>query len=449
MNRWIFEAAKIIENVLEFYPAKAKKIIFEKFKIKAMRTFTYFFLFLICFKLSAQIKFEKGYYLNNQNQRIDGYIKNQDWKNNPTEFEFKKQLEEIQSESIQMSDASEFCIEGQSIFKRCDVNIERSTDNLRNLSHDRNPVWKKETLFLKVIVQGKASLYQYVDPRIYKYFYQIENKPVEQLVCIKYFDNQSGSDEVKTNSFYKNQLYNFVRCEDQKMEFFDQISYNQSDLLKQFSKYNNCNGEKVQSKFETPKGIFVLKITAGINNAKLKVDDINYHYNFGTSFSNKIVINGGVEFEYFLPFNKYKWSIFTNPSYAKYSNSEKYTRNIDNNPVLGTVTFNTEVEYNNLEISIGARYHFLINENSKLYLGLAYVFNSSLNSGINVKRDGVLIEDYDVKPNTNFLLGLGYNYHKKIGIECRYYTTTNLLNGYVKMNADYSVMGVVLSYNFL
>ena len=31
MNRWIFEAAKIIENVLEFYPAKAKKIIFEKF----------------------------------------------------------------------------------------------------------------------------------------------------------------------------------------------------------------------------------------------------------------------------------------------------------------------------------------------------------------------------------------------------------------------------------
>ena len=37
----------------------------------------------------AQISFEKGYYIDNSNQKVDCLIKNVDWKNNPTSFEYK------------------------------------------------------------------------------------------------------------------------------------------------------------------------------------------------------------------------------------------------------------------------------------------------------------------------------------------------------------------------
>ena len=40
--------------------------------------------------LQAQTKFEKGYFVDNSGQRTEVLIKNLDWKNNPTEFEFKK-----------------------------------------------------------------------------------------------------------------------------------------------------------------------------------------------------------------------------------------------------------------------------------------------------------------------------------------------------------------------
>ena len=47
----------------------------------------------------AQISFEKGYFINNANQKTNCLIKNQDWKDNPTEFEYK--LDE-NSESIKL-----------------------------------------------------------------------------------------------------------------------------------------------------------------------------------------------------------------------------------------------------------------------------------------------------------------------------------------------------------
>ena len=37
----------------------------------------------------SQIIFEKGYLINNSNEKIECLIKNNDWKNNPETFEYK------------------------------------------------------------------------------------------------------------------------------------------------------------------------------------------------------------------------------------------------------------------------------------------------------------------------------------------------------------------------
>lgn len=37
----------------------------------------------------AQIIFENGYFINELNQKVECFIKNIEWRNNPTEFEYK------------------------------------------------------------------------------------------------------------------------------------------------------------------------------------------------------------------------------------------------------------------------------------------------------------------------------------------------------------------------
>ena len=45
-------------------------------------------LFLIVTESFGQIKYEKGYFINNENKKIECLIKNKDWKNNPSEFSY-------------------------------------------------------------------------------------------------------------------------------------------------------------------------------------------------------------------------------------------------------------------------------------------------------------------------------------------------------------------------
>ena len=51
-------------------------------------TLTYSLLFL-SFIGFTQIRFEKGYFITNYGKRIDCFIKDIDWKNNPTKFDYK------------------------------------------------------------------------------------------------------------------------------------------------------------------------------------------------------------------------------------------------------------------------------------------------------------------------------------------------------------------------
>jgi hypothetical protein len=49
-------------------------------------------LFLFSFSY-AQITFEKGYFINNSGDRTECFIKNIDWRDNPTKFEYKMQID--------------------------------------------------------------------------------------------------------------------------------------------------------------------------------------------------------------------------------------------------------------------------------------------------------------------------------------------------------------------
>ena len=66
------------------------------------------FVFLLCSVYAfGQVEFEKGYYIDQEGQRVEGFIKNQDWKNNPNSFKFRFSPQE-DSKELSLKDVSLF-----------------------------------------------------------------------------------------------------------------------------------------------------------------------------------------------------------------------------------------------------------------------------------------------------------------------------------------------------
>ena len=187
---------------------------------------------ILSFNCYSQISFEKGYYIDNSNQKTNCLIKNIDWKNNPTEFEYKLS-ENSESKKVTIKSIKEFGIDNFSKYIRSIVNIDRSSENINKLSNDRNPIFKEEELFLKVLVEGKANLYLFEDGSLRRYFFNKENTTIEQLVFKSY---KTSNDKIGKNNRFKNQLWNNLKCPNFKITKVENLDYQKNDLIDFFVK---------------------------------------------------------------------------------------------------------------------------------------------------------------------------------------------------------------------
>ena len=293
----------------------------------------------------SQINFEKGYYLDNENNKIVCLIKNMGWLSNPTKIKYKlSENTEINTKSI--DSISEFGV-SDLLFKRFSVQIDRSGQQIKNLSHNRNPEFKSETLFLKQIVKGDSNLFVYVDGNFTTYFFNSNSYSITQLVHKKYLKDQNL---IAENNLFRQQLLINLECDNISQEHIKNLIYAENELKKLFIKFNTCKGVVYQEDNEKKKtkGLFNLNIRGGItlNSFKIPSGGVTnpspYEFDFGTILGFQI----GVEAEYVLPFNMNKWSIIAEPTYNHFK-SESTSLNY----YPETVTLN----YNTLELPIGIR----------------------------------------------------------------------------------------------
>lgn len=407
--------------------------------------------------LSAQTNFEKGYYINLDGTKSEGFIKNSDWKNTPNSIEFKSNLEDNASE-VSTSKISEFEIEKKLKYKRFNVDIEKSSVKSGQLSNNsKKPHFKKENVFLKVLIEGKASLYYFYENGIEKFFYSTDKKNLEQLVFLAYLadeedynsNKKEGLDDIILNStilynrIYRKQLNQYVNCNNSRDDI-SKLGYSKSTFENFFEKYNECE-KAVFKKFEAGnKSTFKLKASLinNFNSANLiKYGSSDYSANFGTSYG----LGFGFEAELILPFNNNKWSIIIEPSYNSYKKTEKlyaqFSPSLDEQEV--------ELKYNYIQIPIGLRHYFYLNNNSSIFINGLY--NVKINNGDNgVKYSFSTAANMDVFSTlNNFAFGIGFNY-KKYSIESRIFSNTQILNPASEDNkADYKNISLNLRYQLL
>lgn len=372
----------------------------------------------------AQINFEPGYFIESGTKR-ECLIKSLAWKNNPTSIEFKfKEGDEVRSKTI--NEISEFSVESYK-YQRFTLNIDRSPIELERLSTLKEPKWSKETVFLKVLVEGKVTLYQFEESNFVKYFYSTENSAPEQLIYKEYL--KEG--RIAENSMFRQQLYNIMKDGGNSITKFEKLRYKKDELVKLFTEYNGTDGQKVVNlSANQNQGGINLKITAGATFNSLNVGNSLVTKN-DFDFESKSSFRIGAELEYIMPFNKNKWGLFVDPNYQSYSNSgSKGSQQM-------------EAKYNFLEIPVGLRHYMFLNKNSKFFVDGAYILSFPVSDSYIVYGANTL----NIERNSALALGAGFSY-KKYSIELRH-TLKHGLVDYIYWEGSYSTTAIILGYNFL
>lgn len=391
----------------------------------------------LCIDSFSQVLFENGYFINESDQRIECLIKNMDWKRNPTAFVYKLTPEGI-IQKAEIDSVKEFRINNVSKYIRADVEIDRSSNNIYELTSDRNPIYHKERLFLKVLIEGKFSLYLYEHRDLIRFFYKTDGSEVKQLVYKSYL----VGDKVAYNNDFKQQLLSSAsECREVTMKSIEYVGYNKKELKRFFSKVNECtNSINIDYSSKQHKNVFHLSLRPGliINSLEVQnVDPLYGYFNFGRGYSSRF----GIEAEFFLPFNKNKWSIVIEPTYQYYSS--ELTKEGD---VLLGKLLQSECSYQSIDLPVSIRHHFYLSENSKVHINISAVFDSPINSNIEFSRSNEsLIKNINLNSRTNFAFGLGYKYKNRYGFEIRY-LSRNILADYVHWSSNYNTLSIIFGY---
>lgn len=401
--------------------------------MKKSVTLFLFFVNVICY---SQILFEKGYFIDNSNQKNECLIKNMDWSKSPKEFEFT----EVSNENIQkrsIDNVKEFAIYGKSKYTREVVLIDRSGNRINDISSNRNPIFKEETLFLKVLVEGDAFLYEYEDINLIRYFYRTKDSEISQLVYKKYIiDNMMG-----VNNNFRQQILNTFQSEGITLNDVSSLDYDRKSLEKFFIKLNkNKNVDYVQTISKEKKDLFNLTIRPGVNFNDFSVVNNPEPYR-SADFGQKTSIRFGVEAEVYFPFNNNKWSLIIEPTFRSYK-AEKKTDEIYH--PFGY--YSSKVNYQSLELPVGIRYYFFLKNQSKIFINSSLIFEIGNSSSLEYRgNNNVFLNEVGIKAPVNLAFGVGYKFQDKYGIELRYHTDKSLVNQGA-YDAIYKSVSVIFGY---
>jgi hypothetical protein len=385
----------------------------------------------------SQIIFENGYFINDLNQKTECLIRNTDWKNNPTKFKYKLS-QDGNIETAFLQDVNEFGIYGASKYIRALVNIDKSSNNIADLTSDRNPTFQKELLFLKVLIEGRATLYMYEDGNLTRFFYKTNDSEIIQLVYRRYLINF----QIAENNNFRQQLFNELSGQEKNVNDIGNMRYSRSELETFFIKYNKTiNSNYVDYKSVKKRDLFNLTIRAGLNSSDLKIK--NPELNFcNNEYGNKINYRFGVETEFILPYNKNKWSIIIEPTFQYYKSEIKK----ETNDVWGGFLI-SKVNYWSIELPVGLRHYFYLNDKSKIFANISGTINLKNSSYIELTRlddSPLFLLEIGSRPSATF--GIGYKYKNNFSLEMQYKFKHDILVNYTNWSSSYETFSLIFGY---
>ncbi len=382
---------------------------------------THLIALFLCFlglNLSGQIRFERAYFIDNQGNKTECLIKNSDWHDNPNSFVYRS-TETARTNSASLETVQEFGVYNFSKYIRAKVDIDRSSGEISKMDYFGNAVFHSEELFLKVLIEGEVSLYQYSDGDLNLFFYQTPSQGIRQLVYKRYIVDQNT---IASNVEFREQLAE-AKCAQARPEVLQELKYYKSELIKYVIAYHQCKGLSFTNyDGKIKRDLFNVRVTSGLSFSDFIFVGVD-------GFSQKATPRLGLDLEFVLPFNKSKWAFFVEPNLQSFFATESIRSEL------------TSINYRALEVPAGLRHYFFITEDLRFSLSAAYAFELSFNSAMN-RIDG---RQYELSGGNVFAGGAGMSY-KKFSAELRWYEKKDLLRLYPFLESDLSKVALVLGW---
>lgn len=386
----------------------------------------------------SQTTFQPGYLILSNGNQIDCLIKNQDWKSNPKEFEYKM-AEDAAVQIGKLATVKEFGIANKFKYLRATVQIDRSNDQPADLSIYRNPIFKEEQLFLKTLIEGKASLFSYEDENLMRYFLQMDGGEIEQLIYKRYLVSRG---EIGKNTHFKQQLALVLTCDDLNSKTFEDLRYMRKNLMQVIQKFNSCeNSESIIYEDRPDRHWFNLSIRPGIHFSSLSIS--NSLSQKRLDFGQKTGLRMGLEAEFILPFHNNKWALFIEPAYRSYKAEQEVL--YVNFPTIQKTTTVT-VDYNSIEFPVGVRHYFFLNDRVTIFVNGAILIEYMFDSKIESSNENSY--DLDLHSWVSSAFGLGFKYDNKYSLEARLQPSKNIFH-YTYWSSSYNSFAIILGYNLL
>lgn len=222
------------------------------------------------------------------------------------------------------------------------------------------------------------------------------------------------------------------------------MDYFIADLVRVFTEFNECsNSDLVYSEPEVERDVFNLTIRPRLNSSSFTIENSDFNARDIINFGNKVGFGIGLEAELILPIKKDKWSIFIEPTYQSF---EAETVNTEVSVIFGG-EIESKITYNSIEIPLGLRHYFLLNENSKIFVDLAYIFDLSSNSKFEFDRsDSSITNAVVLETEQNMAIGVGFKLQEKYSLELRYQASRELIKQNAIWSSDYETFSVIFGY---
>ncbi|HLN54235.1 MAG TPA: hypothetical protein VK212_11055 [Lentimicrobium sp.] len=370
----------------------------------------------------AQSRFEKGYYIDNSGNVNECLLKINNKSKNPNGIHFRTL--EGKKEFLIIDSIAEFGIEGKFQYKRENVLIDRSSEDVDAVSLIPEPEFKKEQLFLKTLVDGKADLYVYKDINLTRFFFRSDStKKVKQLVY-KYFKSYSGS--LLTNTNYLEQLKQEVKCRNNEPLDIN-IEYKEKPLVKYFEEYSKCEEIDPIVYKSNQSHFFHVSVKPGYRFSRLKAKrylEDEYFIN-----ESKPSLCFGIETEIGIAKGiSSVWSIIFEPTWQTFA--------------LITEVKNNEwnINYRSIELPFGVRYAYKIKPKTALLINLLYLYD--------ISNSKILVQDvplFTISSLPNFVAGVGFK-KKYFGCEVRYSFKRDLLMSAPYTKIPFTSLSIILGY---
>ncbi len=377
----------------------------------------------------SQNRFEPGYYINNDEEKISCLIESKEWANWPNDF-FNASVNGVVKQ-IPVRDIKEFGIDDKLKFITRDVLIEKSSDFVDKLDNIRDLDFKNEKVLLKVIVEGDLSLYLYLKDNIKKFFIKSAQGEIEQLKYKRYKDPVFESQmKVKAVVEYKKQLEYNLKCSSHN---FEAIKYELFDLKKYVLAQNECSNTplKFVSK-RTFKPRFVITPSVGLIISNLDV------YRSETEFNlNATSPSFGIDVDYLIPTISNEIEINLKAQYSTFDVKEDVEFQFSS-------IREVEIQYSEVLIGIGGGYRFYLNNNNSISLGGGFNYPILLEDTRYLETGSSLdLNGKEAKPFPSLSAGVNFN---KIKFRAHYLFKRNIMEGVNSFKIDLSRISVTIGY---